>query len=160
MLKVRKAKFDDLDMYYEWANDPLVREFSYSTGLIDYKSHVEWFKKVINDDNFLLYVFSDEKGDSVGQVRIEIGKDKVAIIGISVAKMHRGRGLSSNMIIMASNYFFEQYPDYKLCAYIIKKNQSSYHSFLKAGFILNGEILVHQKDSFLLLKAKNNIHEY
>ena len=51
MLSFRKAQIDDLQLYFNWVNDPIVREQSYNSDIIDFLNHSQWFKKTINDNS-------------------------------------------------------------------------------------------------------------
>jgi hypothetical protein len=39
MLSFKKASLDDMRLYFEWANDSIVREQSYNSGTIDLENH-------------------------------------------------------------------------------------------------------------------------
>jgi UDP-2,4-diacetamido-2,4,6-trideoxy-beta-L-altropyranose hydrolase len=131
-LTVRFATIREVDIYYEWANDPLVRKNSYQSLEISYQQHVVWFNKKLLDKNCYLYYFEMEH-ISAGQVRIEIGKEET-VIGISIDGRFRGHSLSSEMLNVATKDFLDKNPKEKIYAYIKKENENSYRSFLKAGF--------------------------
>ena len=100
-----------------------------------------------------LYLFFDEKGDSVGQVRIESDHEKnEAIIGISVDLNHRGKGYSSEMIQMATKDFQLTHIGFCIYAYVFIDNKASYKSFLRAGYILLEQKEIVSIPSYILIK--------
>ena len=84
MLNIRQAQKEDLEKYLYWANDPLVREWSYNPNAIRLYDHTAWFERKLQDPDCHLYVFQKEQGECIGQVRIEIEPDHEAVIGISI----------------------------------------------------------------------------
>jgi len=133
MLKFRIATIDDVDLYFKWANDPVVRSNSYHSEPIKYEDHVTWFSQKLNDPNFSFYVFFNEEGLAVGQVRIQ-KEETETVIGISIDKDHRGKSLGLEMLEKATDDFLSKNPNEVIYAYIKKENISSIKIFSKAGF--------------------------
>ncbi|MFA4870245.1 MAG: GNAT family N-acetyltransferase [Pedobacter sp.] len=152
MLTFRKANLGDIDLLFNWANDPLARINSYQKNEITYIDHVEWFNKQILDVNNHFYIFLDEDGVAVGQVRINAGNQENAVISLQVDVDFRGKGYAKEMIEMASNDFLETNKGVQLLAYIFKTNEASYKSFKKAGFELLKEEIVKDIPSYILYK--------
>ena len=109
MLSFRKATADDVQLFFDWANDELVRFNSYNQQPVIYEKHVEWFSNKLADRNYTFLVFEDAKKQAVGQVRFQL-ENNGAVIGILVDKNHRGKGYAAEMLKMASEYFHEQHP--------------------------------------------------
>lgn len=148
-MKIRAANLTDLDKYFEWTNDPLVRAESFYSSQIEYDEHVNWFGRMLTRSDVMMFVF-EEDSNLVGQVRIQ-GKDEV-IIGLSIDKLYRGQGKGSEMIALALKEYFLLNRSVKFInAYIREKNFASIRSFEKSGFIYlkkgmvnNIECLVYQ----------------
>lgn len=134
MLTFRKATLADTKLYFDWANDSSVREQSYSTNTIDFESHKKWFESKVEDDSCMLLLFQNEEKLNVGQIRIQKENEMEALIGISIAAEHRGKGLAKEMLFLASDYFLENNKGYLINAYIKEQNRSSKQAFEKAGF--------------------------
>lgn len=134
MLIFRTADASDVRLYFDWANDPGVREQSYHSAKIDFESHKKWFDARLEDESCLMLVFQNENKMDIGQVRIQKDKEKEATIGISVAAANRGNGHAKDMLKLASDYFLESHPDFTVNAYIKQENLSSKYAFEKAGF--------------------------
>lgn len=129
----RFATEKDIETYYKWTNDPIVRTNSFNQKEVPYENHVAWFHSKLASQNCFLYLFLTEDNVPVGQVRIENGKTET-IIGVSVDTEYRGKGLAGRMIAIASEDYLEKHPSGEIVAYIKIENTSSYHSFLKAGY--------------------------
>ncbi|MEQ8363067.1 MAG: GNAT family N-acetyltransferase [Cyclobacteriaceae bacterium] len=147
----RMAEQGDMSLYFDWANDKEVRANSYHPGEIDPESHRKWFHDKIAAPSCTMYMFSTFDKIPVGQVRIESFDDEI-IIGISIDKGHRGQGLSTKMLLMATNHYFELNPDKEIVAYIKTENVSSYKSFIAAGFIEGKMLDVMGIESYKLVK--------
>lgn len=152
MLKYRKAVDTDSMLYFNWANDPIVREQSYSSGIIDYEEHEQWFKSKLKDDLCLLLIFQNQNMEDVGQIRIQKVSNVEAVIGISVASEHRGKGYASTMLMNASEYFLESNPSFLINAYIKIDNLGSKRSFENAGFKFKEIIKYENWDSYHYVK--------
>ena len=150
----READINDIDLYFNWINDPLVRESSYQSNLIDFESHNEWFKSKIIDSNTFMAVFENELSEKIGQVRIDKVDDVNAIISMSVAKEHRGKGYATKLISTYSDYFLEKYKNVCINAYIKKSNMKSKHIFEEAGFKFVKELVYKKNKSFHYKKIR------
>jgi RimJ/RimL family protein N-acetyltransferase len=137
----RNASAGDVDLYYAWANDPDVRNFSFSTDVIEYDSHVMWFQKRLNTPTCKLFIFLNAVNEPIGQVRIEMS-GTTAVIGISIDKDVRGKGFSARMLKMATKEFTMNFSNIPIYAYIKKENTASVRSFEAAGYTINGEGVV------------------
>jgi RimJ/RimL family protein N-acetyltransferase len=134
MLKYRKPLLNDILIYFNWANDPAVRDQSFDSNTIDFETHEKWFKEALKDTKCFMYLFQNEENDYVGQVRIQIQNGNNAIIGISIDAQYRGKRYSREMIEKACDSFFGINRDCSVSAFIKVGNLGSKSAFLKAGF--------------------------
>ena len=133
-LYLRKAESADLDLYYEWANDPEVRRNSFNTELIPYEDHVNWFNKVIARDDVVLFVLVADDIPA-GQIRINIS-DSVAEISYSISAEFRGRGYGSKIVSLLVEKIKEGMPDIKTVRARVKPdNTASLIVFEREGFL-------------------------
>lgn len=147
----RKAKISDLDLYFEWTNDPATRSNSFNTQEVDYQEHTNWFSRKVEDKKALLLVFENKENIPVGQIRIEQKTDE-NVIGISIDKNFRGLGLAVPILTSACEVFFTDFQEKNIHAYIKKTNLASLNSFKKAGFEVIEELLISDEPSYLLEK--------
>lgn len=147
----RKANISDLDLYFEWTNNPITRSNSFNTQKVDYQEHTNWFSGKVEDKKALLLVFENKENIPVGQIRIEQKTDE-NIIGISIDKNFRGLGLAVPMLTSACEVFFIEFQAKNIHAYIKKTNLASLKSFKKAGFEIINELVISNEASYLLEK--------
>jgi len=134
MLSVRKAEIQDIELYFDWANDTVVREQSYNSNKINLENHRKWFVSKLNDNNCNFFLFENDEKEAVGQVRIQKENLSEAIIGISIDQRYRGKGYSKKMLQMAIDLFCDINPNFLVNAYIKEGNLSSKYAFENAGF--------------------------
>jgi RimJ/RimL family protein N-acetyltransferase len=156
MISCRKATEADMLLYFEWANDEEVRKQSYQSEPIDLEQHTNWFYKKLNDTNCLLLLFENENKQPVGQVRFQKEDLHSFVIGISLAKEHRGKGLATELLQTAANHFLQLNPDKTINAYIKQDNEGSIKSFIKAGFVFGQHAIIEGKESVLYIKTKTD----
>ena len=70
-IKVRKPNENDLQLYFNWANDIDVRKNSYQSKEISLEQHSQWFLNKLNDESCTMYLFENHIGEPIGQVRIQ-----------------------------------------------------------------------------------------
>lgn len=97
-LRLRKVCQEDLELLFQWANDPVVRNNAFHTEQIPYEDHVRWFAKMMADESVYQYILCE--GDiPVGQIRLNI-EENTAVISYSVSAAYRGMGYGSRMLEM------------------------------------------------------------
>jgi len=107
-LTIRHATPADCTQYFEWANDPNVRQNAIQTTPIAWPTHEAWFGRRLADADSYLYVIESE-GQSVGQVRIEFD-GVVGTIDYSVATEWRGSGLGRRLLQRAIHQLRHERP--------------------------------------------------
>lgn len=152
MLRFRKATLKDSKLYFDWANDPGVREQSYHSSRIDFTDHNKWFESKLNDNSCIMLIFQNEENLNIGQIRIQKENINEALIGISVSVEHRGNSYAKEMLQIASDYFLGSNQGFKINAFIKKKNLSSKYAFEKAGFEFKKENIYENIQSFHYVK--------
>lgn len=152
MLHFRKATLEDGPLYFDWVNDPIVRQQSYNSAAIDLESHTKWFARKVKDSHCVLLLFLNDDEVIVGQVRMEQQDKNNALIGISVDAHSRGKGYAKEMIASATNFYLELHPNFMIHAYIKEENLSSKYAFEKAGFDFKEIIKYEGFDSYHYIK--------
>jgi RimJ/RimL family protein N-acetyltransferase len=134
MLSLRKPTLEDMEIYFSWANDPVVREQSYNSSVIDFESHKQWFESVFNNEAYFMCICQNAGGENVGQVRIQKNKNKESLIGVSIDSNHRGKGYAKEILTLATDLFLKSNHGFLINAYIKEGNLSSKFAFENAGF--------------------------
>lgn len=93
---LEKATIEDSKLLFDWRNEKVVRENSFTNEIVTYENHINWFEKKLNDNNSHIYIYNI--GNSkVGLIRIDINSN-VGVISYSVDKDFRGQGIGKAMI--------------------------------------------------------------
>ena len=130
-LVVRLAKSDDCVEFFNWANDPAVREQSLTTLTIQWEDHKRWFAEKISSASCEIYVL-EASGLPVGQVRFEKSGD-VAEINYSLDRIVRNRRWGS-LILKLALTLFGQKNMLTLMARVKKSNAASASVFKQLLF--------------------------
>lgn len=154
MLSLRKPTIDDLEIYFSWVNDPLVRELSYNSRIIDIESHKKWFESALKNEAYFMCIGQNSLGDDIGQVRIQKqnDKNKEALISISIDSIHRGKGYAKELLMIATDLFLKLNHGFLINAYIKEGNLSSKFAFENAGFSLKDLIKYENFKSYHYIK--------
>lgn len=152
-LLMRPAELSDVDLYYKWANDLLVRQNSFNSEEINYQQHVNWFTNKLNSPECYFFLFLNYQNIPVGQIRIDKSENE-KIIGISIDENFRGKGYGIEMLNMACNRYLSKFPNEEIIAYIKENNIASINQFSKAGFSYTGHTTLKGHHSLRYKKSK------
>lgn len=131
-IRLRPATAGDVELYYRWVNDPGVRASAFDPRPISYERHREWFAEKMAGPGFLLVI--EDGGGPVGQIRIDI-EGAVAVVDLSVAASHRGKGYGTDALVAAAGWIAGRHPELRELVGVVKSgNTASRRAFLKAGF--------------------------
>ena len=152
-LILRKVNFEDALDIFNLSNDEVVRKNSFNSKKIEWKNHLIWLKKKLEDENSIYFAVVDDSNKFYGQVRFDIKPmDNVAVIGISLKKDIRGIGLSPFIIDKAVNELLKIKSIKLIEAYIKDENISSIKSFEKAKFVFSNNLVIKGNKSKLYIK--------
>lgn len=132
-LRARPVTEDDMMVIFEWANDPVTREMSFSSEPILLETHKKWFARVLSSpDVHLLIIEGQESGrwHPVGQVRFDADGE----ISIALAPKFRGRGLGKSLLRTGIEYVIDKLKTKRITAHIKRENLASIKIFERAGF--------------------------
>jgi len=111
-------------------NDPWIVSLGTSQKPVEWKEHAKWFRRVLADDNCLLWMIEP----SMGTVRIMRNGD-AATVTIYLLKQHTGKGIGVWALREACNLAFCKWPIRRIRAHIRYENRASLVAFMKAGFV-------------------------
>lgn len=140
-LRLRQASTSDCRTVWEWANDPVVREASFSTESIPWDGHVKWFEAKLLDPHCHFYIVLDEAGSALGNVRFDVQQGE-AEVSVAMSGEFRGRGYGGEAIRLASVELFRKEPITRIHAHIRESNLASIRAFSKAGYTKTGVLEV------------------
>lgn len=155
-LRVRRATADDARLYFDWANDPAVRQNAVQTEPIEWAGHVGWFTRRLADPGTYLYVL-EQDGTPVGQVRIEFDADQPTqpgLIDYSVDAAWRGRGLGTALLHRALRQLRQERPgQWQVIGQVKPHNQASARVFERLGFQRQEPAWLHAQPYDVFLQA-------
>ena len=133
-IRLRPVEESDCKLFWRWANDPVVRLFSFSPGPIDWEEHKRWFLHKMSDTNCYLFVAENEKGTSVGQIRFHV-RNRIAEVSYSLDESFRGMGLGSELVKQGITSFMNCFEaPITIQGKVKKENLASNIIFRKLGF--------------------------
>lgn len=135
-LTLRDANEEDLDRYFEWANDPAVRQNALNTEPIQREDHERWFPSRVESSSAHLFV-AEKEGVPVGQVRFERKEDGRYLLGYSIVAAFRGKNLGSPLLDAGCDRLACQVPSGgEILAEVRTANLASQNALKRAGFQL------------------------
>jgi spore coat polysaccharide biosynthesis protein SpsF len=142
-VRLRPATPDDERRLWEWANDPAVRRFAFSTEAIPYDDHARWFAARLADRGCRLFIVEDRDGQPVGQIRTDRRDGGALEISVSIAEAHRGRGLGTAALRALEREFQRGGETVRLFGRVKGSNAASAAAFRRAGYEPLPEQVVH-----------------
>ena len=144
LVKLRALEPQDVDILYQWENDPEVWEVSHTQTPFP-KHLLETFIKVAAQDiytNKQLRLMIDElqTGKTIGAIDLfdfEPMHDRVGV-GILIDKNFREKGYATEAICLVKNYVFDVLFLHQIYCNILEENEKSITLFVKEGFELVG----------------------
>jgi UDP-2,4-diacetamido-2,4,6-trideoxy-beta-L-altropyranose hydrolase len=130
---LRPARRDDEGYVWEVNNDPTVRRSSIKTEPIAYQSHVHWFEDKLNSPDTKLLIATDGTVP-VGVLRLD-RHGREARISLALESDHRGRGIGTEAIRLATQQGIEQWDLSRITALVRPENVASLKAFQRAGYI-------------------------
>ena len=132
---LRKATRKDCHDLWAWRNHPEVRKWHFNSEKIEYKIHIKWFEGKIGSDNTRIYIAENIKKEKLGQVRMDMDKNKSTYVSIDLNPKFFGRKLGRRIIRMGTDVFMGENPHFRgMVAEIDSENIASRKAFEKAGY--------------------------
>lgn len=145
-LEFRKATIKDSRLLFDWSNDDLVRQNSFSSDKLIFENHNQWFTDKLKDENHL-FLIAMVGNHEVGLVRYTIHNEHT-VVGISISKQFRGKQLAARFLVESAKEYFKTNA-LPIFAYIKKQNIASVKSFENAGYMFLKETKVNDHDSVI-----------
>ena len=130
----RPAMPSDAKLYFDWANDPIVRASGFHTQKLIWENHCDWFQKMIQDSDTFLYLVSHPTSDHIGQVRLTPDPSGYLEISFSVDQHHRGKGMGKKMLLHVLHRVIREHAPAGFIARTKPGNLASSNVFKNLGF--------------------------
>jgi UDP-2,4-diacetamido-2,4,6-trideoxy-beta-L-altropyranose hydrolase len=152
---VRPVSDSDIELLWEWANDPVTRQNSFDSAKIPWEEHSAWCQKKLFDADCRLWIASNGGSALVGCVRFDC-EESEATISLTLAPSARGKGYGAKIIQQACDRLFADSSVRLVHAYIKPNNIASVKVFEAAGFRYDSDaICKEQTVSHYTLCAKS-----
>lgn len=143
--KLRPMQEKDLQITYEWRNDPEVLKYAQTSNPISFKEHEAHFR--FNNSIKLIFELNQ---DPAGYVSCTNSEDSTkGEWGFHMSAKYRGKGLSQIMLQSALYTLKNEYGYRMLDSAVLKNNAKSKHLHYKLGFKYT-----HDKGDFHLYEVK------
>lgn len=140
---IRPVTLEDAELILTWRNQDFVRNNMYNNKIIDYKTHIKWFNKMLNDESFKYFIYEKDSMPigviSFYGINYETKKASWAFYLGS----EKSRGAGVDMEQLALNYAFNELRLHKLYCEVLSFNTSVIDFHKKFGFSVEG---VRKKD--------------
>jgi UDP-2,4-diacetamido-2,4,6-trideoxy-beta-L-altropyranose hydrolase len=104
-LRLRLAHASDALLFFDWVNDPTVRESALRSEPIVLHEHLQWFTQQLKDPTAHLLVMEAD-GLPVGQIRFNV-EGRQAMIDYSLDPSVRGRGWGLRLVELGTSWFYD-----------------------------------------------------
>ncbi|MEX1002979.1 MAG: UDP-2,4-diacetamido-2,4,6-trideoxy-beta-L-altropyranose hydrolase [Crocinitomicaceae bacterium] len=132
-IELRRVEQEDVQLLFQWANDPLVRSQSLNPKPITFEEHEQWLQNKLADKNSLLFIGHQDE-DAVGQIRFDQKEDHI-LLSYLVAEMYRGRGLGYELVARGLKALKLLVDQGEILAQVKLKNLASQKVFERLGFV-------------------------
>ncbi len=130
---MRKAERRDADLLFQWVNEDLVRQNSFSTKEILYSEHIRWYEGILKRNDIKQYIYMVDNVP-VGGVRITVTGEQ-AEIGYSICVENRCMGYGKEMLALLQKTVKEDFPQIKkLIAKVKPENVASQKTLEDVGY--------------------------
>lgn len=140
-MSLRPATASDEALLLRWANDPQVRENSFSPEPIQPETHHDWFQRGLADPDRLLLIATAADGCPIGQIRFDRqrassqGTPSEATVDLSLDRCARGHGLAAELVRLGLEAMAQRWGSTTdAVAEVLKANTASNACFARSGF--------------------------
>lgn len=137
-LQLRHVAASDSRLLWEWANDPIVRDASYSPKPISWSEHSAWFETKLHEARRgkSVILIAERNAEPIGQIRFDARSGGGWEIDVSLAEPWRGKGFASRLIAEGVRRMRSDKSGLlQFHAFVKASNEASVKAFDKAGFV-------------------------
>lgn len=133
-LELRPAELDDADLLLRWRNDPETRSYFFGQAAVPEDQHVRWLRRKLAAPNESRIYIAERATAPVGQARVDRLDAGFGEISVSLDPAHRGEGLGSELIALATARAADELDLQTIRAVVKPGNQASLRAFERAGY--------------------------
>ena len=133
-ISVRHAVQNDSSDIFHWRNDPITRQMSHETEIIDLEQHNNWYSNSLVSKSLILLICENKDSEKISLISFKISQSD-AIISINLNPTKRGSNLAKPCLVKSIDFFSEHHCEVKrLVAEIKEENIASQKTFSGIGF--------------------------
>lgn len=129
--EVRRARPDDEPLFFEWRNEAVTREQSFSDAPVAWSSHRQWFEAKLRNTATKMFV-GEGRGVPIGQARLDF-EGAEGVLSYSIDSMWRGRGWGRWLVSEVTRR--AGHSGRILRAYVQPANTASRRIFARLGWV-------------------------
>jgi len=126
------ASENDIDLFFNWANDPTTRQNALHSDPIPYEQHVKWFRSKLGAEGTHIFVLTVGVS-KIGQIRFDKTSEGYEI-DYAVGALYRGQGWGTVLLTSGIRKLRDISPSTTLIGKVKKDNIGSCRVFEKCGF--------------------------
>lgn len=134
-LRLRPVEVADSEQLFAWANDPVVRQYSFNHDPVTRAGHEQWLAARLHDPQALLLLAEDAAtGQPAGLIRFGL-QAATATLSYQLAADFRGRGLAAGLLVAGTRTLLVHFPGVRrVVGHVQAVNGASVRAFERAGF--------------------------
>jgi RimJ/RimL family protein N-acetyltransferase len=119
---------------FKWAQEPLIRQFSFNQQEISKTEHERWFDGKITDSNCHYFILETSHGKAIGSFRIDVlPEQSTGVISYLLAPEFHGKGWGIALLVLGQDAA-KQTGIKTLIGEVMAENSSSSAIFVKLGY--------------------------
>src|SRR6266851_5572697 len=133
-ITLRPATLSDIEMIFDWRNDPFIVARSTSQKTVNWHEHVAWFESTLQNDSRLMFILQLD-GKPIGQARFARIENNACVISIYLLKDYTGKGYGVEGIRRSCYAVLHRWSVLEIIACVRLDNEAAKSAFLKASFV-------------------------
>ncbi len=129
---LKKVNIQDLNQTLSWAENPIIRQFSFNKSLINKEDHTNWFNNKIEDGNCYFFI-AKEGSKKIGSIRFD-NSNHSAIVSYLIDPKYFGKGYGSKLLKIGEQKINRIHEVKEIIGYVIPENIGSVRIFKKLSY--------------------------
>lgn len=131
---LREATLDDMQLLFDWRNEPEARVQSFCSDAISLAEHQKWFSEKMKSDLTQIWILTD-CGQPIGQIRCDCNDKDEGVISYSIDPAFRRQGNGKRIVRLAHEKIRARFPQVtQLVAFVKPENLASRRIFVANGY--------------------------
>ena len=133
LVNLRQALESDIDVMYQWRNEPLIVELSTSRKKVTWQEHHEWVLNSLKDINKIIYIIQF-KDIPIGQIRYDKNENDEIVLSVYLSEDYASKGLGPEAIRQGNALIRKCWSVPSIIARVRVENKRAIKNFTKIGF--------------------------